>query len=202
MKRATVGRMELERLCFIPIDLETHAAICVAFRRDSFVCSFGVDRFFDEAGPDGVNYLGRLRSHIARFPDGYLHVWRGDEVVGQLEMQIRDAPQIGYVNLFYLIEPLRGVGLGGQLQDRAVTFMQHHGVKTMQLSVSPSNVRALAYYRKHGWRNAGPRPGRADVVLMERDVPEDSDTQHAAHGAITPAGSSPARAPAGRKTIG
>jgi hypothetical protein len=42
--------MEPKRLVFKPIDLDSHASVCVEFRRDSFVCSFGVDSFFNEAG--------------------------------------------------------------------------------------------------------------------------------------------------------
>ena len=48
--------------------------------------------------------------------------------------------------------------------------MRNRGVGSMQLSVSPTNARALAYYRKHGWRDLGLRPGRDNVHLWERDV--------------------------------
>ena len=34
-------------------------------------------------------------------------------------------------------------------------------------------VRALAFYRKHGWRDLGLRPGRDNVNLMECDAPTD-----------------------------
>jgi hypothetical protein len=29
-----------------------------------------------------------------------------------MEMQIRDEPLVGYINLFYLIEEMRGIGVG------------------------------------------------------------------------------------------
>jgi hypothetical protein len=60
---------------FRPIDLVAHAAVCVAFRRDSFICSFGVDNFFDRAGPNGEQYIERLELRMAKFPAGYVHVW-------------------------------------------------------------------------------------------------------------------------------
>jgi ribosomal protein S18 acetylase RimI-like enzyme len=75
------------------------------------------------------------------------------------------------VNLFYLVEEMRGAGFGSELQDYAMDFMRRHGVQTAQLSVSPTNARALAFYRKHGWKNLGLRPGRDNVNLMECDVP-------------------------------
>lgn len=165
--------MQSKRLAFRPIDLDSHASVCVVFRRDSFTCSFGVDGFFNEAGPDGVDYIERLRLHTAKFRDGYVHVWDGDEIVGQMEMQILEEPRRGYVNLFYLVEGMRGVGVSGELQDYAMTFMRRHGVHVAQLSVSPANARALGFYRKHGWRDLGLRPGRDNVNVMECNVPED-----------------------------
>jgi ribosomal protein S18 acetylase RimI-like enzyme len=163
--------MARARLVFAPIDLDAHASICVEFRRDSFICSFGADRFFEEAGPEGAHYIERLRIRTAKFRDGYVHAWLADTIVGQLELQILDEPRIGYVNLFYLVEHLRGSCFSAELQEYAMRFMASHRVETVRLSVSPSNARALAYYRRYGWEDLGLRPGRDDVHLMERKVP-------------------------------
>lgn len=73
--------MQSKRLAFRPIDLDSHSAVCVVFRRDSFICSFGVDGFFNEAGPNGVNYIERLRLRAAKLSDGYVHVWDGDSIL-------------------------------------------------------------------------------------------------------------------------
>ena len=97
--------MRQSRLAFRPIDLDTHASTCVAFRRDSFICSFRVDNFFEEAGPEGVDYIERLRLRTSKFPDGYVHISFGARIVGQMEMQILEEPRRGYVNLFYLTTP-------------------------------------------------------------------------------------------------
>src|SRR5690606_28084672 len=96
------------------------------------------------------------------------------QYLGQLEMQILDKPRRGYVNLFYLTERMRGSGVSGDLQDYAMSFMRQHGVQIAQLSVSPTNARALGFYRKHGWRDVGLRLGRGTVKVMECDVPEGS----------------------------
>ncbi len=163
--------MESKRLVIKPINLDAHAAVCIAFRRDSYRCSFGEDGFLDEADPKGAGYIEQLRLRAARFPGGYVHVWQGDKIVGQMEMQILEEPRRGYVNLFYLVEEMRGAGVSAELQDYAMDFMRRHGVQTAQLSVSPTNARALGFYRKHGWRDLGLRPGRDNVHLMECDVP-------------------------------
>lgn len=162
--------MHKRQLAFKPIDLDADAAVCVRFRRDSFFCSFGVDGFFREAGPNGEGYIQRLRLRIGKYPDGYVHAWHEGRIVGQMEMQILDEPRRGYVNLYYLIDEMRGTGVSGELQEHAMEFMRRHEVRIAQLSVSPANARALAFYRKHGWRDLGPRPGRDSVNLMECDV--------------------------------
>jgi ribosomal protein S18 acetylase RimI-like enzyme len=164
--------MDTPRIRFEPIDLDAHASVCVAFRRDSFLCSFGVDRFFEDAGPEGVNYLGRMRRRMAAFPGGYVHGWLGEQIVGQIEMRVLEEPRIGYVNLFYLVAAVRGRGFGADLQGCAMRFMDEQGVQVVRLSVSPTNARALAYYRKHGWTSLGPRPGHEHMLLMEHVVPD------------------------------
>jgi ribosomal protein S18 acetylase RimI-like enzyme len=153
---------------FRTIELPRDSAVSVRFRRDSFACSFtDPERFDRENGPDGRVYLDWLAARIAEFPQGFIHAWLKDEIVGQIEMRPRGSPPIGYINLFYLIPTLRGTGLGESLHRYALSVF----AGTLQLSVSPSNGRAIAFYRKHGWKDLGPRPGHADVHLMEL-IPE------------------------------
>ena len=94
-------------------------------------------------------------------------MWLRDRIVGQVEMRPRGEPRIGYVNLFYLVPELRGSGAGASLQGYAVDVFQKNGVSKLQLSVSPSNERAAAFYRKFGWEDLGARPDHPDVNLME-----------------------------------
>jgi len=99
---------------------------------------------------------------------GHQHVWRNGTIVGQLEMIVMNTPKrLGYVNLFYLVPEMRGPGLGDALHQHAVSLFRGMGVDCMRLSVSPSNGRALRYYRKHGWKDLGPRPDAPHVNLME-----------------------------------
>jgi ribosomal protein S18 acetylase RimI-like enzyme len=160
----------VDALAFKPIDFDAHSHLCIAFRRDTFISSFGWDGFFVKDGDEGANYLKRLQAHSSRFPDGNVHVWADGEIVGQLEMRVLDDTRRGHVSLFYLAEPLRGSGAGADLHRYAMRFMRSHGVDLAQLNVSPTNARALSYYRKHGWQDCGLRPGRDDVHLMEHVV--------------------------------
>ena len=155
-------------LAFKPIDLDRHTEQCVAFRRDSFVCSFASDdSFFEQSGPDGAKYIEWLRERIAELPEGCVHVWENGTMIGQMEMCIRDDPRTGYINLFYLIPSARGGSAGVQLHDYALRLFRKLNITKLHLSVSPTNLRAFAYYRKHGWQDIGPRSDHEEVHLME-----------------------------------
>lgn len=163
-----MGHEPGNELRFATIDLERHADVCVAIRRDSYVVSFGNDRrFVEQCGADGSGYLGRMEERIAAYPAGYVHLWRGDEIVGQIEMRVMP-DGTGYVNLFYLAPAVRGAGLGDALHDYATRLFAREGVTTAHLSVSPSNARALRYYAKHGWQDIGPNPRAPEEVHLMR----------------------------------
>ena len=161
--------LELE---FRPIDLVEHARLCVAFRRDTYACGFGEraePRFVAENGPNGEQYLAWLRQRLEGFPEGHVHAWHDGRIVGQLEMiaQQKNAPDCGYVNLFYLVPEARGAGFGDGLHDYAVALATLYGSQRLRLSVSPSNARALRYYAKHGWRPLAQSAGLEDLTLWE-----------------------------------
>jgi ribosomal protein S18 acetylase RimI-like enzyme len=83
-------------------------------------------------------------------------------------MRPRGSPPAGYVNLFYLVPSVRGLGFGESLHEYALSVFAGLGLQKLQLSVSPLNERAVRFYRKHGWQDLGPRAGHPDVHLMER----------------------------------
>ncbi|HVJ20811.1 MAG TPA: GNAT family N-acetyltransferase [Polyangiaceae bacterium] len=156
--------MDARELEFRTIELPRDAALCVAFRRDAHAASFGPE----QSGFDAAEYLSWLAGRLVEFPEGHLHVWRDEKIVGQLEMiQRKDPPDAGYVNLFYLVPEVRGGKLGGALHDYVTRFFRERGVRRLRLSVSPSNERAVRYYAKHGWTSLGPRPGDEKVHRWE-----------------------------------
>lgn len=169
--RCKISGMGNEGLRFATIDLERHADVCVAFRRDSFVVSFGDDqRFVEQCGADGSAYLSRMEERIASYPAGHVHLWRGSEIVGQIEL--RPMPDgTGYVNLFYLAPGARGSGLGDVLHDYATRLFAREGIATAHLSVSPSNARALRFYARYGWQDVGPSPRGPQGRLLRWTAP-------------------------------
>jgi GNAT superfamily N-acetyltransferase len=154
-------------LRFEPVDLHRDSDTCIRFRRDSYFCSFGDGEAFDPATGGTTGYLDRLRQRLAALPEGIVHAWRGDRIVGQIEAQVPADRPGGYVNLFYLVADERGRGAGDELHAYLVSLFRRIGLPAARLSVSPSNARAVRYYSKHGWCDLGPRPGHEIVHLME-----------------------------------
>ncbi len=151
-----------------PIDLARDAATCAAFHRDMYVASFGTSEGLEEEmGPGGALYLEQLGERVAQLPEGNIHLWDGDCIVGQTEMRLYEDPGVGYVSLFYLAPDYRGQGLGRMLHNHAVKVFTERGMDRMRLSVSTRNEQAIDFYRKLGWVGAGPRPHRLPMQFME-----------------------------------
>jgi ribosomal protein S18 acetylase RimI-like enzyme len=155
---------------FHEIDVDRDRETCVQFRADSFAESFGsTDEFFRYAGPQGWSYLEGLRTKMQDWPGSCVHGWHADEIVGQIELR-RDRTDRAYAHvlLYYLRPDARGRGFGDDLDTYVARFLREAGVRRATLRVSPTNLRAMAYYRKHGWRDRGPDPEHASVHVMER----------------------------------
>jgi GNAT superfamily N-acetyltransferase len=157
----------MQSIAFERIDLGRHADVCIGFRRDAYFCSFDSGDPFDADTGGATGYLEWLRGRALALPDGIVHVWRADRIIGQIEAQVRQAPCGGYVNLFYLVPEERGSGVGNVLHEYVVALFIRHGALSARLSVSSANARALRYYTKHGWRDLGERPDDPRVHLME-----------------------------------
>jgi aminoglycoside 6'-N-acetyltransferase len=151
-----------------PIELPRDAETCVAYRRASFVASFGSEAGLDEEmGAGNALYLEQLRRRIAQVPEGNAHLWEDGRIVGQAEMRLHEEPGIGYVNLFYVEPGRRGQGLGRMLHDHAAAVFRRRGMRAMRLSVSTRNAAALAFYRKLGWVGIGTRANREPMEILE-----------------------------------
>ena len=159
-------------LRFEPIDLDSAAEIAIAFRADSFKCSFGsAQRFYEADGKGHERYLGWIRQLMQSIPGSCVHVWNGESVIGQIEMnRFKGDPQMGYVNLYYLVPAYRNRGLGRRLDEYATAFLYGIGFRAARLSVSPTNQQAMRFYLKSGWSDLGPRPGHPEVHFMEKTL--------------------------------
>jgi ribosomal protein S18 acetylase RimI-like enzyme len=159
-------------LTFKPIDLRAAAALCVRFREDSFVVSFGhAEDFHEPDGRGAERYLAWVEARQALDPSFCTHVWLDGAIVGQLEFGPGgDEAAIGYVNLYYLVPEHRGQGWAKHLDDHVCTQLASRGFTSARLSVAASNQRAIRFYERQGWRDLGPRPNRPEIHRMEKSL--------------------------------
>ncbi|WP_296259569.1 MULTISPECIES: GNAT family N-acetyltransferase [unclassified Pseudomonas] len=154
-------------LAFRPVDLDAHYDVCQRFRIDALMCTFGSAELFyqSDGGPEG--YVIWLRERAAKLPGCLVHVWRDEEIIGQIEMdRLKSDISIGYVNLFYLVSEQRGQGLGALLEAYAWRFLSGLGCQSLRLSAAPNNRPAWVFYKNNGWQDLGPRePGRGTHTL-------------------------------------
>ncbi|AIF42801.1 acetyltransferase [Virgibacillus sp. SK37] len=132
---------------FRPINVDRDRDLVLAFRKDSFVVSFGNENDFHEE-----EYLEWLKDKQMDESTDFVLVQEGDAYIGQLELSIRqyEGKRVGYVHLYYLIPDKRGKGLGAKLHTYAENFFRSQGVSEYHLRVSPTNTSALSFYRKLG----------------------------------------------------
>jgi GNAT superfamily N-acetyltransferase len=162
--------MHSSNLKFKPINLDQYQDLCIRFRADSFVCSFGsVEQFYQADGNGAERYLKWLKQRIAEIPNSCVHLWEGERIIGQIEMgRWKQDANVGYINLFYLIPEFRGQGLGQHLDQSAAHFFKHLGCQSARLSVSPANRGAMCFYLKHGWVDLGQREDAPEVHYLEK----------------------------------
>jgi GNAT superfamily N-acetyltransferase len=169
MTRSRKGSIRGEPLYFAPINLGEHADLCVRFRLDSYVCSFGSSARFYADNTTDQGYVDWLRSRMRDLPGSCVHLWRGIEIIGQLEMgRSGENSRIGYVNLCYLVPDARGSGVSSRLDEYLCEFHARLGLERAHLNVSPSNDRAIRFYEKYCWKNRGDDPRYAELLLFEK----------------------------------
>ncbi|WP_421321943.1 GNAT family N-acetyltransferase [Aeromonas veronii] len=158
------------RLEFNTIGLDRDYELCVQARRDAYFCSFHThDGFADFI--DG--YRERIRERLGQAQWHYLHVWAGEQRVGQLEFRsFSDEPETGYVQLIYLFPEYRGRGLAAQLQAYIRQQLLREGCKWAMLSVSRTNVRALNHYRRFDWVFLRPNPKHQETDFYRLTLAE------------------------------
>ena len=153
---------------FTRIEIASQFAICVSFRRLSFLPSFGsLEGFSQEMGLGGDLYRQRLERHVSQVPDGNLHLIVDGEIVGQCEAKTVAVVEVGYISLLCLVPAMRGKGYGRLMHERLAEAFGRLGKRRLHLSVSFSNKPAIEFYRRVGWRDLGARPDKPSVALME-----------------------------------
>ncbi|MDC3425799.1 GNAT family N-acetyltransferase [Aquibacillus sp. 3ASR75-11] len=139
-------------LTFKKLDSMEHRDEMLQFRKDAFKISFGDASDFDEN-----QYVSWIEEKSVQFPEGYVMVVENDQIVGQLELSIKEykGKMIGYIHLYYLIPEQRGQCKGDEIYQYAMRYFYDHNVNEYHLRVSPSNTRAINFYKKNGMQEVG-----------------------------------------------
>lgn len=155
---------ETVMLDFKRINFDQNLDLCIKFREDSFRASFpGSNDWKELWNPD--EYANWIQQHAARFPDGAVHIWFENTIIGQLEFSYGNGK--AHVNLHYLAPTYRGSGLAQQAHDHIANTLRAHHCKHATLRASPTNLRALSFYAKTGWQDLGQDPDYPQVHRFE-----------------------------------
>ena len=144
-------------LTYRTIDVDRDATLLVRHQREACVASFGDDSRFQGA----ERYLAWLRAKVDEFPEGFMLAMLDGVCVGQLELEVPWGMTRGYVNLFYVTPPFRGIGFSNLLHQRAELYFRTWEAQRIELHVSPRNAAALRFYRRMGYRRTFEGDGRS-----------------------------------------
>ena len=97
-------------------------------------------------------YRAWLRSRVEEFPDGHVFALLDQTPIGQLELQAPYGLPSGYINLYAVAAPFRGMGFGRLMHGYVERYFRSWEVREVELHVSPGNVAALNLYRSLGYR--------------------------------------------------
>jgi ribosomal protein S18 acetylase RimI-like enzyme len=96
-------------------------------------------------------YRSWLRSRVEEYPDGNVFALLDNAPVGQLELQAPYGLSTGYINLYAVAAPFRGMGLGRLMHAYVEKYFRSWEVRDIELHCSPNNVAALNLYRSLGY---------------------------------------------------
>ena len=162
------GRTQDENLWYRPMTKEDDQAY-MAFRQDAWDVIYPGVRGFD-----GPGFLADAWRCAENEPRALVFAMAQRTVAGCLQLNMSRGKEdgAGYIPFFYLKPEFRGRELGVQLIGHAISVFRPLGRTKLQLSVAPSNERAIRLYDKLGFRikQAGKTRKKMSLHLMEMDI--------------------------------
>ena len=152
-------------LTYRTIDPSADAARVVGHQRDACVATFG--NLKRHQGDE--RYLAWLAAKVEEFPEGFVLAFHGGRCVGHLELEVPYGLTTGYISLYYVTPPFRGMGLGRRMhQDYAERYFRSWEATRVELHVSPLNRRAVGFYQRLGYRFVGGEVPTAPLRRMAK----------------------------------
>lgn len=140
----------------------------IRYRQDGWLVVYGNLKGFNGPG----FWLDAQRTK-GDDPEAMVVGYLGKDPVGMIQLSPqRDSQKgVGYIPFIYLRQPYRHQGLGIQFIGHAVCFYRKLGRTKLQLSVAPTNEKALGFYHKFGFRQVKKQRGmHGSLLLMEKDI--------------------------------
>ncbi|WGV98042.1 GNAT family N-acetyltransferase [Vibrio sp. YMD68] len=150
---------------FVSVDLDRNMDMCISFRRDAHIVSYGSDDAFD------INSVQKWFEKLGNKADGtgFYHVFHEGKIIGQLEFESglkNDKGELyGYIYLIYLKQNFRNQGLGIELQDFVFSRFKSDGCKYAELRYLAENSQGKRFYTKHGWQDVGQVSSRGQLSV-------------------------------------
>src|SRR5215471_6432641 len=124
--------MAPQPLTFRRINPDTEGDLAYANYHEAGVLSFGDASHCSTKAA----YLKGLAARVEEFPDGHVLAMLGEDVVGQLELQVPYGLRVGYVNLFYVTRDWRRLGFGRRLHEEyLLRYFRSWEAETVELHV-------------------------------------------------------------------
>lgn len=126
------------KLCYQPA---THEDIPEIFTQ----CCELVDRYEDKSLIRYDKVIDWLRNKIEKNIEQYICVMLDSQKVAYY--RLTDGKDLVELDDFYVLPPFRGIGIGSAILKKCIA----ESCKPVFLYVFEENVRAIAFYRKHGF---------------------------------------------------
>ncbi len=157
-----------ENFRFCPLKQEDGQTY-IRFRKDAWDVVYpGVKGF------DGPGFLADARRSTQNEPQALVFAMEHGQIAGLLQLNMLRGKEknAGYISFFYLKPEYRGRRLGVQLVGHAVSVFRSCGRSVLQLSVAPTNSRAISLYRDCGFTIIEParRWRHMSLHLMQMDL--------------------------------
>ena len=140
----------------------------IRYRKDAWQVVYGTMKGFDGSG-----FWLDARRTVGKDPEAMVVGYLGGSPAGMIQLSpSREADKgVGYIPFLYLREPFRHQGIGIQLIGHAVSFYRKLNRDKLQLSVAPTNEKALGFYYKYGFTQARKHKGMfGSLLLLEKDI--------------------------------
>jgi ribosomal protein S18 acetylase RimI-like enzyme len=164
-----LSMIAIEGLTYRTIDPDHDIDSAFENYRAACIASYGSDA----AALTPARYRAWLRGRVDEFPDGHVFALLGDMRIGQLELQAPYGLPTGYINLYAVSAPFRGMGFGKLMHRYVERYFRSWEAREVELDVSPTNEIAVRFYRSLGYRTLRTE-GRQWRMVLELCAPAQS----------------------------